>query len=111
MNEEQQSEMQRIARKYLESIIPLAKKYGLFGWLMDIIEENKRGECSATIEETQALARLCDDERVTRQDVPKLLDRSYRNCVENGVFETLHTLKRVGIYDKISVLLFKKDKK
>lgn len=111
MNNEQESEMQRIARQYLLSLKPIAEKYGLFSWLKDIIDANKRGECSATKEETQALARLCDDERVTRQEVPKLLDCSYRNCVDNEVFEQLPTLKRVGIYDKISVLLFKKRKK
>ena len=111
MNNEQQSELQRITRHYLSMLVPLAEKHGLFSWLKDIIDANNRGECSATKDEAQVLARLCDDERVTRQDIPKLLDRSYRNCVENEVFEQLPTLKRVGIYDKISVLLFKKSKK
>lgn len=111
MNKEQKTELQRITRHYLSMLVPLAEKHGLFSWLKDIIEENKRGECSATIEETQALARLCDDERVTRQDIPKLLNTSYRHCVDNNVFERLKTLKRVGIYDKISVLLFKKSNK
>jgi len=104
-------ELQRIARHYLSLLKDVANKFGLKEWLDNLIEENKRGECSATEEECRMLSRICDDERVTRQDIPKMVCRSYRNCVDNGIFERLKTLKRVGIYDKISVLLFKKSKK
>lgn len=107
MNEE----LQRIARHYLSLLKDVANKFGLKEWLDNLIEENKRGECSATEDECRMLSRLCDDERVARQDIPKLIGRSYRNCVDNGIFERLKTLKRTGIYDKISVLLFKKSKK
>ena len=104
-------ELQRIARHYLFMLKSIASKFGLLEWLDNLIEENKRGECSATEEECRMLTRLCDDERVTRKDIPKIIGKSYRNCVENQVFERLETLKRVGIYDKISVLLFKKKQK
>lgn len=107
MNEE----LQRITRHYLSLLRNIASKFGLKDWLDNLIEENKRGDCSATEDECRMLTRLCDDERVTRQDIPKLIGRSYRNCVDNGIFERLKTLKRTGIYDKISVLLFKKSKK
>lgn len=107
MNEE----LQRIARHYLFMLKGIASKFDLLEWLDNLIEENKRGECSATEEECRMLTRLCDDERVTRKDIPKIIGKSYRNCVENQVFERLETLKRVGIYDKISVLLFKKRQK
>ena len=107
MNEE----LQRIARHYLSLLKCIASKFGLKEWIDNLIEENKRGECSATEEECRMLTRLCDDERVTRQYVPKIIGKSYRNCVDNEIFEKLKTLKRVGIYDKISVLLFKKSKK
>ena len=107
MNEE----LQRIARHYLSLLKGIANKFGLKEWLDNLIEENKRGECSATEDECRMLSRLCDDERVARQDIPKLIGKSYRNCVDNEIFEKLKTLKRVGIYDKISVLLFKKSKK
>ena len=110
-NDERNDELQRITRHYLESLKSLASKFGLGKWVQDVIEENKRGECSATIDETQALARLCDDERVARQEVPKLLGKSYRHCVENEIFERLKKLRHVGVYDKISVLLFKKSEK
>lgn len=107
MNEE----LQLITRHYLSLLKDLANKFGLKDWIENLIEENKRGECSATEEECRMLTRLCDDERVTRKDIPKIIGKSYRNCVENQVFERLETLKRVGIYDKISVLLFKKRQK
>lgn len=105
------NELQSIARHYLSLLKDIAIKFGLKEWLDNLIEENKRGDCSATVDECRMLTRLCDDERVTRQDVPKLLNTSYRHCVDNNVFERLKTLKRVGIYDKISVLLFKKRQK
>lgn len=104
-------ELQRITRHYLSLLKGIANKFGLRDWLDNLIEENERGDCSATEDECRMLTRLCDDERVTRQDVPKLLNTSYRHCVDNNVFERLKTLKRVGIYDKISVLLFKKSNK
>jgi len=104
-------ELQRIVRHYLSLLKDVASKFGLKEWLDNLIEENKRGECSATEEECRMLTRLCDDERVARQDVPKIIGRSYCNCVDNGIFEKFKTLKRVGIYDKISVLLFKKSQK
>lgn len=111
MNDEQNKELQSITRHYLGLLTSLAEKFGLGNWLKDLIEENKRGECSATVDEAQALARLCDDERVARQEVPKFLGKSYRHCVENEIFERLKKLRHVGVYDKISVLLFKKKEK
>lgn len=105
------NELQIIVRHYLSLLKDIASKFGLKEWLDNLIEENKRGDCSATEDECRMLTRLCDDERVTRQDIPKIIGKSYRNCVDNEIFEKLKTLKRVGIYDKISVLLFKKSQK
>ena len=110
-NEDRNKELQRIVRHYLAFLKPLAEKFGLSKWLNEIIELNKQEKCSATEEECRMLTRLCDDERVARHDIPKLIGKSYRNCVDNEIFEKLKTLKRVGIYDKISVLLFKKSEK
>lgn len=108
MNEE----LQRIARHYLSMMKDLASKFGLKDWLDNLIEENKRGECSATEEETLMLSRLCDDERVNRDEVPKMLGLSYRFCFDNDIFDKIKKLHRQGIYSKLSVLLFKhKNKK
>ena len=111
MNDEQNKELQRITRRYLGFLSPIAEKFGLGKWLKEIIDLNEQDKCSATEEECRMLTRLCDDERVARHDIPKMIGKSYRNCVDNEIFERLKTLKRVGIYDKISVLLFKKSQK
>ena len=55
------------------------------------------------------LSRLCNDERLMRQEVPEVLGKSYRECVEDGDFDRIDKLPRVGIYSKISALMKKKD--
>lgn len=54
-------ELQSIARHYLSKLRNIASKFGLKEWIDNLIEENKRGECSATEEECRMLTRLCDD--------------------------------------------------
>ena len=85
----------------------MADKHGLGFWVRDIIRENKRGECAATKNEVRMLARMVDDERVLRKDVPKVVGKSYRECVDENVFDKIDTLKRQGIYSRLSALLFK----
>lgn len=51
------------------------------------------------------MARILDEERLERKDVPKLLGKSYRRCNEDGTFKEIKTLHRVGIYSKVSALL------
>lgn len=74
-----------------------------------LISANVRNECSGTEEEVELLARCVDDERLSRQEVPKLLGKSYRQCYEDGDFDRIRKLKRTGIYSKVSALLGKKD--
>ena len=83
----------------------MGKKHGVD--VDAIIEMNKRGECSATDTEVELLSRACDDERVSRADIPKILGKSYRQANEDGDFCRIKKLKRQGIYSKISVLLYK----
>lgn len=83
----------------------MARKHGID--VDSIIRANRKGECSGTEHEVQMLSRLVDDERLSRKDIPKVVGQSYRQCCENGVFEKIKTLKRVGIYSKVSALLFK----
>jgi hypothetical protein len=75
----------------------------------ETIAANRRHECAATENEVRMLSRLCDDERLHRQDVPKVLGKSYRRAYEDGDFERIDKLPRVGIYSKISALLNKND--
>lgn len=83
----------------------MGKKHGID--VDAIIEMNQRGECSATDKEVELLSRACDDERVSRADIPKILGKSYRQSYEDGDFEKIKKLKRQGIYSKVSTLLYK----
>lgn len=97
--------LQRICRRYLLRLMPLARKFGLGGAVYDLVRKNYRRECEATNREVELLSRACDDERISRQDIPKMLGKSYRRAYEDRDFEKVKTLKRVGIYSKISALL------
>lgn len=97
--------LQRICRRYLLRLMPISRKFGLGSFTYDMIRMNYRRECAATESEVELLSRACDDERLHRQDVPKVLGKSYRRAYEDGDFERVKTLKRTGIYSKISALL------
>ena len=103
--------MQALCRGYLRKLRHTARKYGLGGFIDDIVKANRRRECVGTEREVQMLSRMVDEERVSRSDIPELLGKSYRKCVEDGDFDRIKKLKRVGIYSKISVLLYKNQKK
>ena len=90
-------------------LIPVAERLGLSAWLHKTIEDNKNKKCSGTEEQVEMLARLCDDERITRTEVPKILGKSYRKSYEDGDFDNIKRLKHVGIFSKVSALLLKND--
>ena len=75
-----------------------------------MIDANFRGECVSTEREVQMLSRMVDEERISRSDIPKLLNKSYRQCNEDGDFNDIKKLKRAGEYSKISALLHKSNK-
>ena len=83
----------------------MADKHGLGFWVRYMIRENKRGECEATKNEVRMLERMVDDERVERKDIPSIVGKSYRQCVDENVFDKIDTLKRQGIYSRLSALL------
>ena len=101
--------LQALCRDYLTRLRYMAKKHGID--VDSIIRANKRKECSGTEYECQMLARMCDDERISRTDVPKVLDKSYRQANEDGDFDRIKKLKHQGIYSKVSALLYKNRKK
>lgn len=105
------SVIQVICRNYLERIKPIAKRYGLLNWVNETIADNLNGKCSSTEEECEMLARICDEERLARKDVPRVLGKSYRQCIECEDFEKIKKLKRVGIYSFVDTLLLKNDGK
>lgn len=102
--------LQALCRGYLRKLRHIARKYGLGSFIDDIIKANRRNECVGTEREIQMLSRMVDDERIERSDIPEALGKSYRKCVEDGDFDRIKKLKRVGIYSKLSVLLYKNQK-
>ena len=101
--------LQALCRDYLGRLRYMAKKHGID--VDSIIRANKRNECSGTEYECQMLARMCDDERLSRTDVANVLGKSYRQAYEDGDFERIKKLKHQGIYSKVSALLYKSRKK
>ena len=106
MNETRNEALQRLCRVYLGRLRYVASKHGLLPQLNNLIAMNKRRECVGTEREVQMLSRMVDDERVSRDKIPKMLGESYRKAFENGDFERIKTLKHQGIYSKVSALLF-----
>lgn len=102
--------LQSLCRDYLGRLRNVAKELGFLPWVNKTIEDSKNNRCEATEEQVEMLARMCDDERISRTDVPKILGKSYRKSFEDGDFENIKTLKHVGIYSKVKTLLFKSEK-
>ena len=97
--------LQRLCRQYLKRLQYMADKHGLGFWVRYMRRENKRGECEATKNEVRMLERMVDEERVSRKDIPSIVGKSYRQCVDENVFDKIDTLKRQGIYSRLSALL------
>lgn len=101
--------LQALCRDYLGKLRYMAKKHGID--VDSIIRANKRGECEATQKEVQMLSRLVDEERIERKDIPNLVGKSYRQCVDDNTFDKIKKLRSVGIYSKVSALLYKNTRK
>lgn len=99
------NKLQELCRGYLLKLRPLAAKFGLGSFVDNTIKANLRNECAGTEEEVELLSRACDDERIQRTDVPKILGKSYRQSFEDDDFDKVKKLKHVGIYSKIGALL------
>lgn len=55
------------------------------------------------------LSRMCDDERVSRIEVPKILGKTYTQCFDGQDFDKVKKLRHVGIYSKVSAILYGKE--
>ena len=97
--------LQALCRSYLSRLRYMAKKHGID--VDSIIRANRKGECVGTEREVQMLSRMVDDERVSRSDIPKILGKSYRQANEDKDFEHIKKLRHVGIYSKVSALIYK----
>ena len=103
--------LQRLCRMYLSQLESLADKYGYGDVIREIIKDNKRGTCEGTKEEVELLSRAVNEDRLCRKDVPKLLNKSYRQCIDDGDFEHIPKLPRLGIYNMVDAVIYKFNKK
>ena len=103
--------LQALCRSYLEKLRYMATKHGLLPWVDETIRANRRKECEATKKEVEMLSRLCNDERVTRTDVPKMLGKSYRQSVDDDDFSRIRHLPRLGTYLKLDALILKDEQR
>ena len=101
--------LQAMCRDYLGRLRYMGKKHGID--VDGLIRLNRQKKCEATQHEVELLSRAVDDERISRTDVPKVLDKSYRQSNEDEDFEHIKKLKHQGIYSKVSALLYKSRKK
>lgn len=101
--------LQALCRDYLGKLRYMGKKHGID--VDGLIRLNRQKKCEATQHEVELLGRAVDDERISRTDVPKILDKSYRQANEDGDFDHIKKLKHQGIYSKLSALLYKSRKK
>jgi hypothetical protein len=99
--------LQSICRGYLRKLRYMARKHGLLPQLNALIVANRNGSCSATEKEVNALSRLCDDELLSRKEIPRVIGKSYRKCEDDGTFDHIKKLRYLGIYSKVDVLLRK----
>lgn len=103
------STLQALCRQYLGRLKPVADKYGLKKFVEDTIVANENGKCSADEQEVEFLSRCCDDERLERAEVPKVVGRSYRFLVRSRLFLKIKKLRRSGVYSKVSSILLGKE--
>lgn len=100
--------LQAMCRDYLRKLRYMAEKHGLGRFVDETIKANIRRECSGTQKEVEMLARMVNEDRICRCDIPKVLGKTYRQCMNDGDFFRIKKLKRTGVYSKISALLNKK---
>lgn len=99
--------LQKLVRGYLKKLEYLASKHGLSPFVKSTIKANKRGECMATRHEADILARMVDEDRLFREEIPSLLGKSYRHCIDNDLFNSIGRLESEGSYSKIDVMILK----
>lgn len=98
--------LQALCREYLGKLKSIAYKHGLGEWVEATIKANARNECVATEQEVEFLARAVEEDRIARNEIPHLIGKSYRQCNEADDFEKIKKFNHVGIYSRVSALLF-----
>lgn len=100
------NKLQSMCRNYLKRLRRYASKFGLEHFVDDTIKANKRKECKADTKDVEMLARMANDDRINRTDVPQVLGMSYRECNDNDLFQHIKRIENRGSYSKVSAELY-----
>lgn len=97
--------LQLLARNYLDRLTYMAEKHGIGAWIRELKAENRRGECEATKKEVDMLARLVDDDRLNKHEIPSFVGKPYVRCQKDGVFKKIRKFGKRGTYSKVDAYL------
>lgn len=103
--------LQEMCRHYLKRLKGVAKKHELSYFVKGLIDANKKGECEASVEDVEMLARIANDDRIKRTDVAKILGVPYRNCTYDDLFENVDRIENRSSYSRVSAELYACDLK
>ena len=53
------------------------------------------------------LARMVDEDRIFRDEIHRILGKSYSQCIDNDLFDSIGRLKSKCSYSKIDVMILK----
>ena len=99
--------LQQLCRKYLKKLYRKARDIGLDKFVERTIAENENGRCTATVEQVNMLASMCEDNRVKREEIPNIVGKSYRFCLTGNLFKRIRKFKDKGIYSKVDAIILK----
>jgi Trp operon repressor len=100
-------ELQEIFRSYIKVLKNKFDNETVSECINKLLCDNENGKCSATEEQVDMIAKLVDEDRMKREEIPQMFGKSYKQCVEGNIFNKIKTLPKVGIYSKVSALLLK----
>lgn len=103
--------LQNLCREYLDKLRPFAEPVGLSSFIDTTIQQNKEGTCVATKDQVDLLAKMCDDDRIRRDEIPQYAGISYRSCILINLFDKIRKFTNRGAYSKIDAMLFKEGEK
>lgn len=104
--ERRKDKLQELCREYLGNLRHIARKYGLEGFVRDMMNRNKRKECVATEREVKMLARISNRDRIRRVEVPPILGKTYRECNDADLFGNIDRIENRSSYSRVSAELY-----
>lgn len=105
LKERKFNKLQKLCRLYLFELKRMAKRYGLLDFVQGLIKSNEKGECKAELKDVELLARIANDDRVSRVEIPKILKLSYRQVNDNDMYDQIDRIDNRSSYSRISTEL------